>query len=746
MKRFLSILSVVALVALALVGCRKDPIEFNQVGTINMQLVKGFSHKNKVQNKGIWETFDATVTIIYQSGEDIVYNCVFSDPTGSGVYSNDNNGDRIYIIRNMNFRIRIEGTVDGESVSGMIPEAENEWLIFTDDSEELNVPPVMLYAGKTRLGIMLKEVGGDYVHAFASLAEYEQPDSGVYEEVWGGFYYIEKRFADLNVSIEEWNFFPIENYGPEEEMGGSKGTFDGFVSDLAMETEYSIKAFASTRELELYSRTVNFTTGNQVDSVMTLVTTELNAGVDFVNLRARIHMKEGYDLSKVSSVGAVAYPAASAGDADSQRWFYGELDGEEFMVNMSDLEQNTEYKYYLFAYYYDGYSRTCKGVESSFATEGSREFVVNTGRSTVTGVSNVSAVLYGEIVSGNVEYSSEIGFYYGSSVDNMNEFISAEILPGQNTFTATLSDSNFGVGSTIYYCAVVKVEYNGELNEYKGSNMNFTLQSAPEVSCSSPSAKSTYSFDIPCTVNSNGRTCSEYGFLYVLYDDSTTGDTLPPTPEYDDGVSLKKSFSSSVSGNVTLTLNGLSAGNQYVYRLYAKYGDEVVYGEAQQESTLYIGEEGRYGGVVFYGGSDFTLEMITRFDQADPPTAVWGETGELVITTDVPSTGAMTSGLSNTEAIIARYGLVDTYAAPACRIENSGSYLPSATEMEAIARLLQEGVADMYLEGGTYWTSDEVDADNAKAVIIDVSGQTPTYTISTVSKQTEAQYISVYRY
>jgi hypothetical protein len=745
MKRFLSILSVVALVALALAGCRKDPIEFNQVGTINMQLVKGFSHKNKVHSKGIWEAFDATVTIIYESGEDIVYNCVFSDPTGSGIYSNDNNGDRIYIIRNMNFRIRIEGTVDGESVSGMIPEAENEWLIFTDDSEELNVPPVMLYAGKTRLGIMLKEVGGDYVHAFASLAEYEQPDSGVYEEVWGGFYYIEKRFADLNVSIEEWNFFPIENYGPEEEMGGSKGTFEGFVSDLAMETEYSIKAFASTRELELYSRTVNFTTGNHVDSIMTLVTTELNAGVDFVNLRARIHMKEGYDLSKVSGVGAIVYPAASAGDADSQRWFYGELDGEEFYVNMSDLEQNTEYKYNLFAYYYDGYSRTCKGVESSFATEGSREFVVNTGRSTVTGVNNVSAVLYGEIVSGNVEYSSEIGFYYGRSADNMTEFISAEILPGQNTFTATLSDSNFGVGSTIYYCAVVKVEYNGELNEYKGSNMNFTLQSAPEISCSSPSRKSTYSFDIPCSINSNGRTCSEYGFLYFLNDDPDGGDSLPSL-EYNDGVSQIKSFTSSVSGSVTLTLNGLSAGNEYLYRMYAKYGDEVVYSETQQDYTFYIGEEGRYGGVVFYGGSDFTLEMITRFDQADPPTAVWGETGELVITTDVPSTGAMTSGLSNTEAIIARYGLVDTYAAPACRIENSGSYLPSAAEMEAIARLLQEGTSDMYLDGGTYWTSDEVDADNAKAVIIDVSGQTPTYTISSVSKQTEGQYVSVYRY
>jgi hypothetical protein len=327
----------------------------------------------------------------------------------------------------------------------------------------------------------------------------------------------------------------------------------------------------------------------------------------------------------------------------------------------------------------------------------------------------------------------------------MTEFISAEILPGQNTFTATLSDSNFGVGSTIYYCAVVKVEYNGELNEYKGSNMNFTLQSAPEISCSSPSRKSTYSFDIPCSINSNGRTCSEYGFLYFLNDDPDGGDSLPSL-EYNDGVSQIKSFTSSVSGSVTLTLNGLSAGNEYLYRMYAKYGDEVVYSETQQDYTFDIGEEGRYGGVVFYGGSDFTLEMITRFDQADPPTAVWGETGELVITTDVPSTGAMTSGLSNTEAIIARYGLVDTYAAPACRIENSGSYLPSAAEMEAIARLLQEGTSDMYLDGGTYWTSDEVDADNAKAVIIDVSGQTPTYTISTVSKQTEGQYISVYRY
>ena len=290
MKRFLSVILVAVLVGLALVGCRKDPIELNQIGTINLQLVKGFSHKNQVHNKGLWETFEATVTIIYESGEDVVYNCVFSDPTGSGVYSNDNTGDRIYIIRNMNFRIKIEGVVDGESVSGLIPESENEWLIYTDDTEELNVPRVMLYAGKTRLGIMLKEIGGDYVHAYASLAEYEQPDSGVYEEVWGGFYYIEKKFADLNVSQEEWNFFPVENYGADQEPLNNNGVFEGFISELDTATEYSIRAYASMRDLELYSRTVNFTTGNKVDSIMTLVTTELNVGVDFVNLQGRIHM------------------------------------------------------------------------------------------------------------------------------------------------------------------------------------------------------------------------------------------------------------------------------------------------------------------------------------------------------------------------------------------------------------------------------------------------------------------------
>ena len=744
MKRFLSIISVVALVALALVGCRKDPIEFNQVGTINMQLVKGFSHKGKVQNKGIWETFEATVTIIYESGEDIVYNCVFSDPTGSGIYSNDNTGDRIYIFRNMKFRIKIDGVVDGESVSGIIPEAENDWLIFTDDTDELTVPPVMLYAGKTRLGIMVKEVGGDYVHAYAKLAEYEQPDSGVYEEVWGGFYYIEKKFADLNVSLEEWNFYPVENYTQDQQPTNSNGVFEGFISDLALETEYSIKAYASMRDIELYSRTVNFKTGNTVDSIMTLVTTELNAGVDFASIRGRIYMKEGYDLSKVNEVGVVAYPA---GSPDSERWFYGELDGEGFYVNMSELEQNTEYKYYLFAYYYDSYSRTCRSVESSFATEGSREFVVNTGRYSITGISNASALLYGEIVSGSVEYSSAIGFYYGNSPQTMTNFVEGELLSGQNTFTATLSGNALGAGSTIYYCAVVKVEYNGELYEYKGDNLNFTMQSSPEISCSTPSLQSTYSLVIPCTFNHNGRTCSEYGFLYMITDGEEGGDNDSIVIHYgDSGISYKR-FTSSVSGSVNLTLDGLSQGNYYAYCLYAKYGDEVIESDVYTEYTYEVGGSGRYEGIVFYAGADYTLEALIDREQTGENTAVWGAAGELVITTDVPSSGSMVSGLSNTEAIVAHYGLNDTIAASACRIRNSAAYLPSTAEMEAMASAYVNGdLEDAYLIG-TYWTSDEVDADNAKIVVVEYGAQQElTYSIATVSKAQLYKYVPVVRY
>ena len=415
---------------------------------------------------------------------------------------------------------------------------------------------------------------------------------------------------------------------------------------------------------------------------------------------------------------------------------------------MSELEQNTEYKYYLFAYYYDGYSRTCKSVESSFATEGSREFVVNTGRYTINGISDVSAVLYGEIVSGNIEYSSQIGFYYGRSADNMTDFVEGEVVAGQNTFTATLSGNNLGAGVTIYYCAVVIVEYNGETNEYKGSNMNFTMQSSPDVTCNQASRRSTYSLDIPCNINHNGRTCNEYGFLYKyhVYEEGGDSEDSLPDLQYNDGVSQKKIFSSSASGSVTLTLNGLSAGNGYAYRLYAKYGEEFVYSEVKIDSTYEIGSYGRYG-VVFYAGSDFTLEATIEQDQG-PTEVVWGETGELVITTDVPSSGSMVSGLSNTEAIIAHYGLVDTYAAPACRIAHSASYLPSAAEMEALASAYVNGDGDMiYLEDGSYWTSDEVDADNAKVVTIDYSGQTPTYTTTTVSKQqSNVKFVSVYRY
>lgn len=747
MRRILSITSVVVLVALALAGCRKDPIEFDQIGTLNLQLVKGFSYKT--HNKGLWETFNATVTVIYESGEDVVYNCVFSDPTGSGVYSCDNSGDRIYIIRNMKFRINIDAEVDGDAVNGTIPESETEWLVFSDDVEELSVPNVMLYAGKARLGITLREVGGDCVHVFASLTEYEQDSTAQNSYMEGGFYYIEKKFADLSVSQEEWTFFPVERYAEQADGGEAlTGDLEGFISELDTATEYSIKAFVATENLELYSRTVNFKTTSSVDSIMTMVTTEVNAGVDNVSITGRVYMKNDHDISKISYIGAYIYPTATPESVFS---YGGTLDGDVLSINIeSGLSENTEYTYYLYAMYDDDYNRECKSVESTFATEGSREFTVSTGRCTVTGVSDVQATMYGDIISGNLEYSSELGFYYGTTADNLSSFVAGQIMQGQNTFTATLDGSNYGVGTTVYYCAVVKsVDSYGDTLEFKGSNMNFTLQDSPEVTCAEPYQASTYSFDIACTINSNGRTCSEYGLLYQL---TGTNDSVPTLEYGADGV-LTKTFASSASGSLNITLDGLQVGSMYAYCLYAKYGDEIVVSQTYVYETYSIGGSGRYdGGTVFYAGTDFTLEMIylgEMPDQTESSTLAWGAEGELVITTDVPSTsGTVTSGLSNTEAIVAQYGLVNTYAAPACRLINEDAYLPSTSEMEALCESINnaEGQSEVYIESGTYWTSDEVDADNARALVIESDGVSATYTVSTSPKSTLNSYICVFRY
>ena len=98
-----------------------------------------------------------------------MYNCLFSDPSNSGFYTNDaSEGDRIYVRKDVEFRIIIEAEVDGYLVSG-----ESAPMMYSDGMEMLSVE-IVLRAGSSRIAIYQPredEIFGNYVVAYGEILE-----------------------------------------------------------------------------------------------------------------------------------------------------------------------------------------------------------------------------------------------------------------------------------------------------------------------------------------------------------------------------------------------------------------------------------------------------------------------------------------------------------------------------------------------------------------------------------------------
>ena len=84
-RRILLLVTIFILAVVAFMGCHKDPLDYGNVGVLNLNLQRGY----KTMNKGALESFDARVTIYYSEKDTISYNCRFIDTNGDGLYNND---------------------------------------------------------------------------------------------------------------------------------------------------------------------------------------------------------------------------------------------------------------------------------------------------------------------------------------------------------------------------------------------------------------------------------------------------------------------------------------------------------------------------------------------------------------------------------------------------------------------------------------------------------------------------------
>lgn len=145
MRRILLFVSLFFLAVVAFMGCHKDPLDYGNVGVLNLNLQRGY----KTMNKGAVESFDARVTIYYSEKDTISYNCRFVDTDGDGLYNNDPKAlDCIYVRREVGFWVGVQAVIQGDTVSGM---SDPTALLYLSEENPVIEVTIVLEAGYPRI-------------------------------------------------------------------------------------------------------------------------------------------------------------------------------------------------------------------------------------------------------------------------------------------------------------------------------------------------------------------------------------------------------------------------------------------------------------------------------------------------------------------------------------------------------------------------------------------------------------------
>ncbi|MBR4584613.1 MAG: hypothetical protein IKO34_12515, partial [Bacteroidales bacterium] len=166
MKRVPLIVTVLCTIVIAFLGCHKDPIDFGNVGVLNLSLQRNY----KTANKGVLESFDARVTIYYGENDTISYNCRFVDTDGDGLYTNDPKElDCIYVCRDVGFWVGVQAVIQGDMVSGMTDLVN---LLYLSEENPVIDVTIVLEAGYPRIVMSTNtEVVGEDILIFGNVLE-----------------------------------------------------------------------------------------------------------------------------------------------------------------------------------------------------------------------------------------------------------------------------------------------------------------------------------------------------------------------------------------------------------------------------------------------------------------------------------------------------------------------------------------------------------------------------------------------
>jgi len=326
----------------------------------------------------------------------------------------------------------------------------------------------------------------------------------------------------------------------------------------------------------------------------------------------------------------------------------------------------------------------------------------NKAPTVITGVvTNVSAT--GARVGGTVTYGgglpvTERGVFWSTTGEpGIGDYKANDGSAGTGSYSANISGLT---GNTLYY---VRAYALNDAGVGYGEVRSFTTAatSADAVTVAATGIKSEQAV-LHGWGNANNQATTvsfEYG----------------PTTAYGQTISAVPATVNGTGDSVNAALNGLTPVTTYHYRIKITNVYGTAYGSDMTFYTGYTIGEHTQGGIVFYTDNTGTHGMVYT-DSSIANTIPWYN-GSYVVTN---ATGiAMGTGSQNTAAIVSAQSS-GNYAAALCSNLTYGGYsdwyLPSPDEFNQI--LLSNPTYLIGLWGSYYWSSAEVDANNAYLITV----------------------------
>lgn len=764
MKRYLFLVFVAFLAMTFIVGCHKDPLDMGKVGFLRIELKKGY----KTMNKGAVESFYATVTVAY-SDEEVVYNCLFTDPSNTGVYSNDlSEGDRLYVRKGEEFKLIIEADIDGYHVVG-----ESATIIYSEDMD-MSTIEIVLRAGQTRIAVYAPkddEIFGNYIVAYGEILE-NISQMPIRE---AGIMCVPKSIYDSYESPDAFTFENENNssnwitefyYSESQDEGdvSSVSKFSVVLRGLEPNTRYCMRAFTfSEGDSSLnycYSRVIEFSTNNNVAHDISVVTNDAdNITIESVDVAGRVVLLDGNSADSVTNMGFIfdTYDnyVANSSNLDYYRnnsFTYPASEVtplDDVIVFSSTVEGLSEGGTYVFRAYAIFRDHPYYGTVKMFAVPQDPANIRIQSDEVSSVLTSAYVDLQGNIINDAGYDFSEIGFKYvfidagtsaPTSLSDLTETARGSIMSGRFSSRVNLPIVN----KIMYYVpyAITTTGYTayGDMS----SAVSIEPANVPSVTLQQDnlSSRTTHSLTVSCYVDANGRSDCECGIVFV----TDTADHA----SYD---TVRKVSSS--SGTEEFVLNGLRKGTSYTYWAYIRVVDEFITTSDYTATTMAEGDRGPGGGIIFYADdtNGFALEYLIPGgngpDQEEGDSIIWGSTAGIALNTDAPSSITV-SGRTNTEAIVSYHnsiGFTEDYAALKCYQSTQGGkndwYLPTSVEMQALIDYTNNSDNELSYSQGGLWTSDEQNASNAVAF---VEGSNWTLEQGTVSKGQPLNYVMVRRF